>query len=241
MSTATQSIREIVTEHPSVASVFLRFDIDLCSQAETSLGTACAELQLSVDQVLEKIEDAVEQGTPTVDPANLPIARLIQHIVRIHHHHVRQVLPGLTEMAHRLAAKRGDRAPELHEIETLVETLRMEMLAHIQKEEQDLFPFISQMDQDSVIAYPASSECFHSVAQPISVMEQEHESVGSIFAALRSLTNGFEPPAWACVTHCALFAGLREFDTKLRQHFYLENDVLFPRSIQLESELKTRS
>ena len=58
MSTATQSIREIVTSRPSAASIFHRFDIDLCMQADLSLEAACRELQLSVDQVLEKLADA---------------------------------------------------------------------------------------------------------------------------------------------------------------------------------------
>ena len=237
MPTSTQSIREIVTEHPSAARVFNRFDIDLCSQAETSLVQACAQLQLSVDQVLEKLDDAnrTELGSPALDPTSLSIERLIQHIVRVHHQYVRQDLPGLAEMAHKLTAKRSDRAPELHKLEELVEALRAEMLAHIQKEEQVLFPFISQMDENSV------HECFRSVAQPVFMMVQEHESVNRIVAELRRLTHGFEPPEWACATHCALFSGLRAFETNLLQHLHLENDVLFPRAVQLESELKTRS
>ena len=243
MTTSARSIRKIITENPSSAVVFLRFDFDLCSQAEMSLELACAQLQLSVDQVVEKLEDAERkaQGRPAIDPSSLSIERLIQHIVRVHHQYVRQNLPGLAEMAHKLAAKRGDRAPELQGIEDLVEDLRAQMLAHIEKEEQMLFPLISQLDQDSVIAYATSRECFHSLAPPVLVMLQEHESVGRIVAALHRLTGGYEPPAWACATHCALLAGLRAFEAQLLQHVHLENDVLFPRAIQLESELEVRS
>jgi regulator of cell morphogenesis and NO signaling len=145
---STQSIREIVTQHPSSAKVFHRFDIDLCLQADLSLEGACKELQLSVDQVLEQLADseAKEPGGLALDPATLPLVRLIQHIVRIHHHCVRQELPRLAEMASKVAATRGDRAPELAKVAELIEKLRSEMYAHILKEEQVLFPFISQMD-----------------------------------------------------------------------------------------------
>ncbi|MGB7267628.1 MAG: DUF542 domain-containing protein, partial [Terracidiphilus sp.] len=87
MSTATQSIREIVTRQPSAAGIFHRFDIDLCMQADLSLEGACQELQLSVDQVLEKLADAEAQrcGGTASDPENLSLSRLIQHIVRVHH------------------------------------------------------------------------------------------------------------------------------------------------------------
>src|ERR1035438_6438492 len=158
MPTSTQSIREIVTQYPSSAKVFHRFDIDLCLQADLSLEGACQELQLSVDQVLEKLTDseANELGGMALDPATLPLARLVQHIVRIHHHCVRQELPRLAEMALKLAATRGERAPELAKVAELIEKLRGEMYTHIKKEEQVLFPFISQMDQESIVAYPTN-------------------------------------------------------------------------------------
>jgi regulator of cell morphogenesis and NO signaling len=243
MPTSTQSIREIVTQHPFSAKVFHRFDIDLCLQADLSLQGACQELQLSVDQVLEKLADseAKEPGGLALDAATLPLARLIQHIVRIHHQCVRQELPRLAEMASKVTATRCDRAPELAKVAELIEKLRSEMYAHIQKEEQVLFPFISQMDQESIIAYPPTHACFRSVSHPIFMMEQEHESADHVVAELIRLTNHFEPPSWACATHVALSAGLRDFEADLRQHVHLENDVLFPRALQLETELKARS
>jgi regulator of cell morphogenesis and NO signaling len=243
MSTATKSISEIVTSRPSAAVIFHRFDIDLCMQADLSLEAACRQLQLSVDQVLEKLADAEvkECGGLAFDPLHVPLGRLIQHIVRVHHHRVRQELPGLAEMASKVAVKRSERDPELVKVAELVEELRSEMYAHIEKEEQVLFPFISQMDQESIVSYPPAHVCFRSVAHPIFMMEQEHESAGHIVRELIRVTNHFEPPSWACATHTALFSGLREFEADLNQHLHLENDVLFPRAIQLEAEIKARS
>lgn len=242
MPTSTQSIREIVVTQPSAARVLQRFDIDLCSQAEDSLDQACAQLQLSVDQVLEKLEaaQAGECGATAVDPANLSTSRLIQHIVRVHHQCVRQELPRLAEMSHKLSARRSDRAPELKNVQAMLEELRADMLAHIQKEEQVLFPLISQMDQEPVVGYPPAHECFRSVVQPVFMMAQEHESADHMVRELRRLTQGFETPAWACATHIALFAGLVAFETDLKKHVHLENDVLFPRAIQMEEALNNR-
>jgi regulator of cell morphogenesis and NO signaling len=243
MSTSTQSLREIVTSHPSAAKIFRRFDIDLWSQGDKSLGEACAEQQLSVDQVLEKLADAEadEIGASPFDPTKLPLGRLIQHIVRIHHQCVRQELPRLAEMACELAIKRSDHHPELQRIAELLEKLRDDTFAHIQKEEQVLFPFISQMDQESIIAYPAAHTCFRSVAQPVLKMVEQHEAADHLVVELRRLTDGYEPPAWACATHTALLAGLRAFETDLRQHVHLENDVLFPRAIEMEALLNNRT
>ena len=243
MSTSTPSIREIVTRHPSAATILNRFDIDLCLQADLSLEGACHELQLSVDQVLEQLADAEsrERSGIELDPATLSPARLIQLIVRVHHQRVRQELPRLAEMASTVAAKRADRAPELARVAELIEVLRNDMYAHIQKEEQILFPFIAQMDRESIVAYPLAHACFRSVTHPIVIMEREHESATRILANLDHLTDHFQPPSWACATHITLFSGLREFATSFTEYVHLENDVLFPRAIQLEIELNARS
>lgn len=243
MSTAAQSIREIVTQHPSSAEVFQRFDLDLCRQADLSLEKACQELQLSVEQVLEALADAErnELGGVTFSPEGLSLGRLIQHIVRVHHHRIRQDLPWLAAMACKVAAMRSDRAPTLKVVATLVEKLRGELYEHIEKEEEVLFPCIAQMDQESIVAYPPAHPCFRSVAYPVFLMEQEHESADRIMAELMQLTNYFEPPSWACVTHITLFSALREFKADLKQHVHLEDDILFPRAIQLEAQLTERS
>jgi regulator of cell morphogenesis and NO signaling len=242
MPASTQSIREIVAMHPSSAQIFARFDIDLCSQADHSLDEACAALQLSVDQVLEKLSDAEthEHGAALADPAALSLSRLIQHIVRVHHQYVRQELPRLTEMAQTLADKRSDRAPVLRDIANQVEDLRADMFAHIQKEEQVLFPFIAQMDQKLIVAYPPDHACFRSITHPVFIMVQEHEAANRIVEELRQLTSGFEAPDWACATHIALFSDLSAFESDLKQHVHLENDVLFPRAIELEGALNGR-
>jgi regulator of cell morphogenesis and NO signaling len=239
MPTSTQCLREIVANQASAAAILQRFDFDLCAQAEVPLDRACAEMQLSVDQVLEKLADAKtsEPGAQTPNPASLSTPRLIQHIVRVHHRRVRQELPGFSAMAQELAGKRGDRAPELKDFEALVTELRDDLVSHIEKEELVLFPFIMQMDEEANYGESAARACSCSVTQPIAMMMKEHDSATRVFSELRRQTRDFEPPEWACATHIALFAGLRAFEIDLSQHVYLENEVLFPRAIELKAQL----
>jgi regulator of cell morphogenesis and NO signaling len=242
MPTATQSIREIVIAQSSAAAVFERFDIDLCSQSDASLKQACAELQLSVDQVLEKLSDAAAGEDESV-PAGLDgysLSRLVQYIVRTHHQYVRRELPPLAQKARKLVGKHGERAPELKKIGAMLDALHDDMFAHLQKEELVLFPFIAQMEDDAGGCGSPARACFRTVAHPISMMVQEHESAEGLVAEMRALTNQFNTPVWACPTHIALYAGLKQFESDLRQHVHIENDILFPRAIEMESTLNQR-
>ncbi len=238
MATATQSIREIISTQPTAAAILRRFDIDVCANANQLLEEACAGLQLSVEQVLEKLEDgaATEVGAERADPSGFPLGRLIQHIVRHHHHNVRQELPRLIELAHTVAEKHHQRAPELERIEELVRDLHAELTEHISKEEQVLFPYIAQLDQGLPV-FGSPQACFSRVGQPVFVMVQEHEGAAMLVDELRHLANDFKPPVWACSAFVALYAGLRAFAHQFEEHLRLENDVLFPRAVELESVL----
>jgi regulator of cell morphogenesis and NO signaling len=238
MATATQSIREIVSSHPTAAAILQRFEIDVCTQANESLNEACASLQLSLEQVMEKLEDAAPQdGMNRANPSAFTPSRLIQHIVRVHHKNVRQELPQLVELAHTVAEKYGERAQELRRVELLVAELHAELCEHLRKEEQVLFPYIAQVEQAPLLAFRPPQQCFSQIGQPVFMMVQEHERAKLMIAELRQLTDDFKPPVWACSTFVALYSGLRNFADTFEEHVKLENDVLFPQAIAMEAEL----
>ena len=243
MATATQSIREIVSAEPLAAAVLEGFEIDLCSQADTELERVCADLQLSVEQVLEKLADAEAQAHGVIVPnvESYSLTRLIQHIVRIHHQTVRQDLPRYADLAQRIAGKQGGDAPHFKTAAKLIEQLCRDMRAHIQKEEQMLFPYIVRLEEVAADGSPVPPAVFRTVLQPVSTMVREHDAAEGIMMRLRQLTNGFEPPAWACPRNTAFHAGLAAFAQDLRRHVHLENDLLFPRAVALEAELVKRS
>lgn len=242
MPTATQSIREIVTAEPSAAAVFERFDINLCTQSDTELAQACAELQLSVDQVLEKLADAEVRARGAFAPnlESYSMTRLIQHIVRTHHQTVRQELPRFAELSQRIATRHGEKAPEYKAVAKLVEELRAEMFAHLQKEEQVLFPYVVQLEEAVEAHVSAPAACFRSVGQPISMMMMEHDTAQTIVSRIGELTHGFQAPEWACSRNSAFHAGLAAFEADLNHHVHLENDLLFPRAIEAETRLNAR-
>jgi len=43
-------------------------------------------------------------------------------------------------------------------------------------------------------------------------------------------------PVEACVSYQTLYQALQEFEADLHQHIHLENNILFPRAIELESQ-----
>jgi regulator of cell morphogenesis and NO signaling len=240
MSITNMPLREIATEYPAALSIFERFEIDLCAWGDKPLGEACASLRLSTDQVREKLDALVVAEGGEGEAASLSLTQLIQRIVRVHHRRVRQDLPALARMAERLANRHTSQREAHASVAHSIQTLHSDLLSHIEKEEQVLFPFIAAMEEHTSAYYPAGRACFLSVRQPIATMMQEHLAANRALDALREHTCHFNPSAGACSTQRALYGGLRNFEEDLREHIHLENDILFPRTIGAELELRNR-
>jgi len=54
---------------------------------------------------------------------------------------------------------------------------------------------------------------------------------------MNELSNGYEPPADACNTYRAAYANLKALEDDIHYHIHLENNILFPKSLELEKQL----
>jgi regulator of cell morphogenesis and NO signaling len=224
----TATVGQIVAARPILARVFERLGIDFCCGGKQTLAAACEKKGLDAPTVIRLLEEAASGPAPDVlDPAGMTLTQLADHIEQTHHVYVKSELPRLVEMAGRVAGKHGWRDARLAEVHQTVVALAEEMFSHMRKEELILFPLVRQIDAG------VEADSFHcgSIANPIGVMEAEHESAGGAVARLRELTDGFTPDAESCNTHRALLAGLAEFESDLHRHVHKENNILFPRSL----------
>ena len=159
------------------------------------------------------------------NPALLSPVELIQHIVETHHTYLRSELPRIQAMAERVAKVHGGHTPSLVEVYRIHCCMAEELASHMMKEEEILFPAIKKLCAGESNGLPLDG--------PVACMLQEHEDAGAAMAELRKLTHGFTPPAEACNTYRALFAGLAELEEDLHRHIHLENSVLFPKTLAL--------
>jgi regulator of cell morphogenesis and NO signaling len=229
---ADTTLGAIVAARPAFARVFEKLGLDYCCGGKQSLATACRAKDLEphiVQAMLEATPAVLESRPADVDVTALTLTQLADHIEQTHHTYLKAELPRLVEMAGRVARKHAWRDARLPQVNERVVALAEEMLSHMQKEEGILFPLVRQLETG------AADGGFHcgSIANPIRVMEAEHESAGQVTAQLRELTDGFTPGPDACNTHRALLAGLAEFEADLHRHVHKENNVLFPRALAL--------
>ena len=117
-----------------------------------------------------------------------------------------------------------------------------ELTQHLAKEEAILFlfPYVASLEQSVSLGTAQPHSCFGTVANPIAMMTREHDAAGTLMIEIRRLSGNFTTPEDACPTFNAFYDGLREFEQDLHRHIHLENNILFPRAIELESSAAHR-
>jgi len=239
MNLQTSTIRDIALENPATTRVFEEFKIDYCCGGRKSLEEACAASGVDPAMLAARINEVLEGPRQSGDaPEELPLDKLIDHIVEKHHVFTRNEIGRLTLLFEKVCHKHGGAHPELIELRALFDALREDLTTHMRKEELVLFPYI----KEAAFAHANGSRSlrmppFGTVQNPVRVMMAEHDVAGDILRQMRKASADFAAPDDACPSFRALYHGAEELEHDLHQHIHLENNVLFPKAVDLECKL----
>lgn len=237
--TPETKVGDLVVENPVLARLFEKIGIDYCCGGKATLAEACRRTTLSLDALLELIQQGSQSPSSEEESAisQMDVLALLDHIERKHHTFTREELERAERLMTKVLHAHSDRHPELRELAQLLEELTQELAVHMQKEERILFPYLRALAAAQKASLPLGRPAFQSALNPIRVMHQEHDAAGLYLQRLRELTGDFLPPADACPTFRALYESLAALRADLHQHIHLENNVLFPRAVPLEQRV----
>lgn len=231
-------IGDVVAKNFKTAAVFSKYGLDFCCGGQRSIEDAAAKKDIKLEPLLGELNQVLnEPASEQIDFKSWPSDLLVSYIIKTHHRYVREKTPVLLAYLNKVSRVHGDRHPELHEIYRLFEASAMDLGHHLEKEEQILFPFIEQLEESKSDASTLQKPGFGTVKNPISMMLHEHEAEGDRFEKIRELSQDYTVPEDACSTYRVAFDMLRDFETDLHKHIHLENNILFPKSIQLEESI----
>jgi regulator of cell morphogenesis and NO signaling len=233
-----KAISDIVKENFKTAAVFEKYHLDFCCRGNKPLNEACSEKGLDAAMVADELTN-LKNGSHSADNkcSEWELDFLVDYIVNNHHHYVKQMIPVISTHTNKIARVHGENHPETIEIAKKFSVVYKELKQHMMKEEEILFPFIKQLVKFKERKTAAEAPYFGSVKNPIKMMELEHQAAGDEFFEIRELTNNYTPPGDACNTYRICYKELKEFEEDLHKHIYLENNILFPKSIELEKQM----
>ncbi len=226
----TTSLGSLVTADPRRARILEGLGLDYCCNGHRSLLEATDAAGLAVADVAAALD------LPGVAPAQAIIGEhansaYAHDIVDSHHAYMWEEMPRLQALVNKVLTAHGALHPELALVHETYTQAIAALDPHMTQEERIVFPAISRMEKSQASAMGTS------LAEPIQQLRDEHEVVGSLFKQIRTLTDGYAVPEGACNSYRAMLTGLEEMELDLHEHIHKENNVLFPRVLQLEAEL----
>ncbi len=229
--TADLTLGQLVTADPRRARVLEGFGLDYCCGGARTLADASAAADVDPDQVLAALD--LPDQPPTQPWLELGPADLARQIVATHHAYLGEEMPRLTALVEKVHGVHGGRHPELATLRDLYAEAVADLGPHLTKEERILFPAIEQLEALGRQAqFP-----FGTLANPIRMMLAEHDTVGELIARIRATTGDYAMPADGCASYQAMLTGLADLERDLHDHIHKENNVLFPRVLELEAGL----
>lgn len=221
------TIGEIVANDFRTAEVFRNAGIDFCCGGKKSLEQACKEKNIEMSSLTTSLQSLEFSGERTLNFNDWNLGFLCDYIVNTHHSYVLKTLPGLVFYTQKIADVHGANHSELVEVAHLFESINKELLQHMKNEEQVLFPAIKEVLSNNV------SEKRDLIHSEITRMFGEHDFAGGAMDQINVITSGYKLPDDACNTYKVTFQLLKQFEDDLHVHVHLENNILFPKALNL--------
>jgi len=234
--TSETKVKDIALSNPAARQILEDAGLDYCCGGGKSLHEACLHADVPAEEILNRLRENSRDISPgDANWTSAPLSDLTRHIRERHHRYVREAIVRVQTLLEKVGAKHGENHPEITDIQRLFTEVGREMIMHMRKEEQILFPYIDALEKATSAHSSAEPPFFQTVRNPIHAMMKEHDAAGELVKQIRNASSEYTAPADACTSYKALYQDLREFEADLHQHVHLENNILFPRAVEMEA------
>lgn len=240
MPSFDKTVRDIALELPQATRVFEKLKIDYCCGGDKPLSEACANAGVevaSLERMLDEARPSDFEVHVSIDFQKLTLRQLMDHILSKHHVYTKEEMLRLEPLMAKVIAAHGENHSELNGMGALFQQLCGDLKPHMFKEEQVLFPYVLEMESSLLQNRPALVAPFGTVTNPVRMMMMAHDTVGDLLRELRAVSSNYTVPADGCISYQTLYQAMEAFEQDLHQHIHLENNILFPRAVQLETSL----
>ena len=225
----------IINSYPATARILSKHGIDFCSEGHRTLKDACTEAEVSIKRLLREITKASAYRKKELsNPSTASVDELTRYIETYHHQFTAETIVFIKTSLNRLVRLHGAKYPELAQIRNPFDEVTGPITVHMQHEEFIVFPYIRDLARKGK---KVKSPIFRSANSPIAGLINDHMKSAMYLKKLDVLTNHFSPPAGEGTAFRITYAAMRELEKDINTHLRLEDEILFPRAIEMEVRL----
>lgn len=232
-------IGDIVEQDNVRAQVLFYFGIRFYEYSEHTLEQVCLEKGLKLEQVVRELESPGQNFREADLPLiSYPVDLIIEYLKHAHFLFVKHKLPYIGRLVEHFK-------PEAPEYEAVAKDLKIlfplfieDFIHHIYEEEDTLFKYIKALDRAATGKYNPARLYFMMEKHSLQRFAMEHEAHDDEMEGIRKITKDYAVNAGTPLHVKVIYKELQQFEKSLQTHARIENEILFPKAMALESKVK---
>lgn len=231
-------ISELVDRNYVHAYVLFFFGIRFYDYSELTLEQVCRQKGLKTDQVLKELESpshVLESDLPLV---TYPIDLIIEYLKHSHFIFIKHKLPYIGKLVESFKARHPDYQAIERDLKLVFPLFVQDFIEHIYEEEDTLFSYIRALERALKNEYSPSVLYYLMEKNSVRKFAMEHEAHDDEMEGIRSITKDYQLTPQTPLHIKVLYNELKEFEKSLLTHARIENDILFPKAMNLEQKIR---
>lgn len=218
--------------------ILKRFGIEL-GFGDQSIEQVCKEKNIDVHFFLDIIKIYLDENYfPKKHLAGFPSSQIISYLKKTHDYYLKEKVPKIENLIKKLVSTSRAEQQKLKLIENFFSEYKEELVSHIQREEDVVYPYILNLDE--IYNSSATGKDLPKSVQAYSIHDfaDEHDNMEEKLYDLKSILIKYLPRQEDQTLLHNLLNELFELEKDLYDHSRIEDKVLIPKIAEMEKELK---
>lgn len=239
MDLNNKKISDLVGENYLYASVLHYFGIRFYNYSEETLQQVCQKKSICMDALISGLESAV--AVDELDEMTLvsyPIDLVVEYLKHAHYIFIKKRLPYITSLVSDLPNTLGSYQNVVKDLKFVFPLFVEDFIHHIYEEEDSLFAYVTLLKKVMDKQYNPSVLYYEMEKYSIQQHAIQHDVHDDEMKGIKNITEDYSITGDAPLHIKVIYAELESFEKSLITHARIEDEILFPKALVLEKEVK---
>ncbi len=233
-------IQELVEKNYVHGYVLYYLGIRFYEYSELTLAQVCEQRGLKIDQVIRELEAPTHLREADLPLISYPVDLIIEYLKHSHFLFIKHKLPYIARLVETFKAQHDDYLQVERDLKIVFPLFVADFIEHIYEEEDTLFQYILALEKASKGRFSPGKLYYLFEKNSVQKFAMEHEAHDDEMAGIRKITKEYTLPPSAPLHVKVIYNELKAFEGSLITHARIENEILFPKAMGLESKVKKR-
>ncbi|MEM8895839.1 MAG: iron-sulfur cluster repair di-iron protein [Bacteroidota bacterium] len=236
---AHHSIGQLVNEDFTFARLLDAYGIAFFDCESLPLSEVCKKQRIKLESLLKEYEQPKSSIEPSFEQLNRQSAQSVIKYLKHHHYlFIKDQLPFIQKLIKHLQPKSLADNELVSDLKFVFPLFQEDFIHHIYEEEDTLFAYIQQLNK-VIQTNQFSSDLYYDMEKfSIQELAMEHGEDDDEMKGIRGIIDQHSVEDLQDLHLKVIFKELQSFDKQLERHARIENEILFPKALNMEKKVQ---